>query len=224
MKKGIIFSGVAMVLALFIFAPQAGAQMTSPYLIGEWMTAQRLWDNDYPIDALAQTQFKIQNPTTQTLDVYIVLLTRWGEVITDTYDGEPLCYFTPLGPNETWDACWPHSRPNGPDIMPRRNLTEELPNFFGTAKIFAFPYNSARTLKFDPNAIVSGYQQKSAFYPWDGYAITAATEAPLTAVTINIKTINDWTKYNLSVNTCRPGRRPFKCVINRGQWWEEQGG
>jgi hypothetical protein len=221
MKKGFIFSGLVVVLALCIFAPHAGAQMTSPYLVGNWEMNRRLEDclpqgNALfcadPIDSWMQTQLKVINPTTTKLDVYIVLLDRKGVVMNDENTNTPMCYVLPLDANETWNSCWPHSIPDGPAILPPALDSTAGPNWFGTIKVFAFPYVANRSLKMDPNAVVAGYEQKSVFSQIN-------SESDLKAVVINSRTIGEFTKYNLSPANCRTWSPAFTCLLNQGQFY-----
>jgi hypothetical protein len=61
--------------------------------------------------------------------------------------------------------------------------------FFGTIKFFAFP---SRAMKFDPNAVIGGFHRKSWEEPYNMEGIMQASEANLTAVTINSATIREF--------------------------------
>jgi len=191
MKKSLIFTGLAVVLALFIFAPQAGAQVTSSFLAGEWEMVRTI--SDYyessvftgwkQLEIPMQTQFKIVNPTATALDVYIVLYDRDGNIDEDL--SVPMCYKKTLYPNQTWKACWPYLS-CGDNIQYPADEHK-----YGAAKVFAFP---AGTLKFDPNAVIAGFQQKSAYSVVEGQIQSVGLEAPLVGVTINSRTIGEFSK------------------------------
>jgi hypothetical protein len=207
MKKGFIFSGLAVVLALFIFAPHAGAQMTSPFLVGEWEMIRTI--SDYydtgsitttgwkKLEIPMQTQFKVVNPTTTAIDVYIILYDRDGNI---DYDGEdPMCYKRTLYPNQDWKSCWPYLDCKDNLIYPYEE------HHYGAAKIFAFPQN---TLKYDPNTVMAGFQQKSAYTVVEDQIQSVGMEIPLVAVTINSKTIGEF------------GRPPFAACKTWKTWWD----
>jgi hypothetical protein len=207
MKKGMIFMGLAVVLALFVFAPHAGAQMTSPYLAGEWEITRVLYDQFGPTDWQSrdipiQTQFKVINPTTASLDVYVVLLDRDGN------QGD-YCYWRNVPANGTWKSCWPYI---DTDLITPTQVFPADDHHFGAAKFFAFPAN---TKKFDANAVIAGFQQKSAYGQIEGYPQTASMETPLYAVTINSKTIGEFTKYDLT-KCLRWNRYDWACAVNQG--------
>jgi hypothetical protein len=193
MKKEILCAGLAVALVLFIFAPPAGAQMTGPFLLGEWEVTRVYSDAPSSgYDTPMQTQFKVFNATTVPLDVFVVLLDRDG-------NPAPTCYRVQLSPNATWKPCWPFY--NGADQL----VYPYDWHHYGAAKFFAFPAN---TLKFDPNAVITGFQQKTAY-------CLPATETLLPAVTINSKTMGEFTKYPLK--DCQLWQRgTFHCSDNCG--------
>lgn len=102
-------------------------------------------------------RFTVINPTTKWLTVYGV--SYWEGMIVE-------CYKTDIPPNgsvwggyQAWDA-------------------------FGAIKIFAFPQG---TRKFDPNAVIGGFQMKGSGYQNDG-----TTESNLEAVAINSYTLREF--------------------------------
>jgi hypothetical protein len=100
----------------------------------------------------------IINPTTKPLTVYAVLYS----------DGVPvLCQRADIRPNGLIGGY------------------AGLPDAFGTMKFFAFPQG---TMKFDPNAVIGGFQGKDWWHPFG----LVSSEANLKAVTINSYTIREF--------------------------------
>jgi hypothetical protein len=194
MRKSIIFTGLVVALALCIFAPHAGAQMSSPYLVGEWEMFRVLYYNPFSSDEFSlATQYKVVNPTTTPLDVYLVLLDRYGNL--EYEDDTPMCFKMHLDPNTTWKPCFPFYNSEDDLIYPAGK------HLYGAAKFFAYPAN---ILKFDPNAVIAGFQQKSSAWGTESSSVFLPTEAPLLPITINSRTIGEFTKYPLS--QCQPWR------------------
>jgi hypothetical protein len=101
------------------------------------------------------TEVTIINPTTKWLTVYAIAYSGGGPV-----------------------ACWQDDIPPNGVVIGGGKAT----GGFGTLKIFAFPQG---TRKFDPNAVIGGYQAK-----W--LSADARSEAGLKGVTINSYTIQEF--------------------------------
>jgi hypothetical protein len=110
--------------------------------------------------------FRIVNPTTKPLTVYAILY----NIYYGLYQGIQ-CHRTGLLPNgtESWE------------------FMSFAKGEFGTAKFFAFPLG---TRKFDPNAVIGGFQRKryEDVFNQRGYWL----ESNLKAVTINSYTIGEF--------------------------------
>jgi hypothetical protein len=114
----------------------------------------------------------IINPTTKWLDVYAVAYSEGSPVF---------CGMMPIAPNGTLSEGG--FIPNGYDVE------------FGTIKFFAFPQG---TMKFDPNAIIGGFQYKSWWDVIDGPNV----ESNLKAVTINNYTIREFSMIPPRTDPC----------------------
>lgn len=106
--------------------------------------------------------FTILNPTTKPLTVYAIYYNAGNG-----YPGME-CYKWDLPPNGVWYA----------------DMNGGTDGNLGTAKFFAFP---AGTRKFDPNAVIGGFQVKYISAPISFYV-----EANLKAVTINSYTLREF--------------------------------
>jgi hypothetical protein len=158
MNHRMLLPAVLAVLALAIAASPAGAQDTSPYVMGTWMHSTE-------VSPTVRTQHFIVNPTTRQLDVYAVVYGMQGA-------GALLsCTVCRINGNGTWRFIVDDAR---------------FASDSGTVKFFAFPKDSR---KFDPNAVIGGFQQN--VFEVDGTR-TGMTEANLKAVTINSSTIGEF--------------------------------
>ena len=109
--------------------------------------------------------FQIVNPTTKPLTVYAIFY--------DVNEGPIVgmeCFKQYLPANGRWSV-----DPDG-----------DNDGIFGTAKFFAFP---AGTRKFDPNAVIGGFQRKEY---GDGSDYHYYLESNLKAVTINSYTLREF--------------------------------
>jgi hypothetical protein len=155
-------------LAATLCAVTAGAQDTSPYVLG-------MWAENSIISPTVRTQHFIINPTTKQLDVYAVVYGFEGEW------GLLSCTVCRINGNGTWTFIIDDAR--GSSDM-------------GAVKYFAFP---AGTRKFDPNAVIGGFQQN--IFEADGMR-TGMTEANLKAVTINSSTIGEFSRIPADCMSC----------------------
>jgi hypothetical protein len=110
--------------------------------------------------------FTIVNPTTKPLTVYAIFYNVW-----DGYNGMECYKREYLPPNGTWYV---------------GDIDGDTDGDFGTAKFFAFP---AGTRKFDPNAVIGGFQVKEY---GDGFDYHYYLESNLKAVTINTFTLREF--------------------------------
>jgi hypothetical protein len=155
---------------LLAIAVVAGFTFVAPGA-GAWDTSPYLTgtvpSHPYPVS------YFIGNPTTKDLRVYAVFYGWAGGY-------QNICYYKDMAPNTMWHLWdealeWSSSGP-------------------GTVKFFAFP---AATIKFDPNAVIGGFQQGAIppiVQPVDPSNVTrcTVTEANLKAVTINSLTIGEF--------------------------------
>jgi hypothetical protein len=114
--------------------------------------------------AITYTYYEIVNPTTKPLDV-------WG--------------FMYLSDNSFVDCINLPIAANGSTTFAASFKGALVP--YGAVKFFAFPQGSK---KFDPNAVIGGFQRKGSAASWNPYLF--ATEANLKAVTINSSTVGEF--------------------------------
>jgi hypothetical protein len=112
----------------------------------------------------------IINPTTKPLTVYAVVYSEGQPVLCRRVDIPPNGLVGDYAGDEGW---------------------------FGTMKFFAFPQG---TMKFDPNAVIGGFQGKDW---WQPYGWTSS-EANLKAVTINSYTIREFSMIPAPDHPCWP--------------------
>jgi hypothetical protein len=105
--------------------------------------------------------FIILNPTTKPLTVYAIFCSGTSS--------KKECNKRLLPPNGRWSV-----DPGNDEV-----------GQYGTAKFFAFPQG---TKKFDPNAVIGGFQQKKYEAPGSHYR----SESNLKAVTINTYTLREF--------------------------------
>jgi len=178
MHRSILFITVAILAVLVMLPPGAGAFDTSPYLAGTWGSGLStiMIQNSGPPTPLVvfPINYFIGNPTTKALDVFAAFYTSQG-VFTE-------CVYTTLQPNGSWYLY---------DGAIRGASSLDFP---GTVKFFAFPTG---TKKFDPNAVIGGFQQELLPAIYFGYSYVPGcqvVEANLKAVTINSSTIGEFTQ------------------------------
>jgi hypothetical protein len=116
------------------------------------------------------TNYLLVNPTTKPVDVYAVFF---------KYDGnsQNVCYRYRLNANATWYLMDLYEEWKGNDS-----------DKFGAAKFFAFPSN---TTKFDPNAVIGGFQQvnSGAYVELGAPDQTFRTAWPCQTVETNLKAV-----------------------------------
>jgi hypothetical protein len=174
MKQRTLFLALFIVFAVTVMASTAGAQDTSPYLAGTWLETAN-------VTPTVRTTHFIVNPTTKQLDVYAVVFGYEGA-------GALLsCTRCTINGNGLWKFYGDAARTN-----------ESTNEDSGVVKFFAFPRNSR---KFDPNAVIGGFQQ-NIFEDVNGR--TGLTESNLKAVTINSNTIGEFSMIPLKCKTCEP--------------------
>jgi hypothetical protein len=154
MKKQRLLVALAAAVAMLLSVSIAGALDTSPYLVGTWEDTTVIDVNSYDV----------LNPTTKTLDVYILMLSSDATTLVD-------CAKFPIAANAS-QRIYAFSTGTPP---------------YGALKFFAFPQGSR---KFDPNAVIGGFQRKGLMKT--SYLFN--TEANLKAVTINSYTIGEFTQ------------------------------
>jgi hypothetical protein len=120
---------------------------------------------------ITYTYYQIVNPTTKPLDVWVFMYSSDNSYLD--------CAKVPIAANgsATLTASWKGA------LVP-----------YGAVKFFAFPQGSK---KFDPNAVIGGFQRKGSGASWNIYLF--ATEANLKAVTINSYTIGEFAQVQSAV-------------------------
>jgi hypothetical protein len=176
MKKVSLFVAILGTLLVLFSTSPALSQDTSPYLLGTWESG--VYTITTPITTTYQdsTDWQIANPTTKPLNVYAVFSSANGQFLT--------CTATTIPPNgvalfSTWG--W-----------------NDNPYAVGTVKFFAFP---VQTRKFDPNAVIGGFQGKTHVTRVFLTETTAIAKANLKAVTINSSTIGEFST-KIPFNNC----------------------
>jgi hypothetical protein len=118
---------------------------------------------------ISTTGYRLVNPTTKPLDVHMFFFA----------EGAPFgCVSFSIPANGTFYL------QTSVDVLGPHGLEA------GTVKFFAFP---AGTRKFDPNAVIGGFQAKSIHLPPDPRQ-PLNTEANLKAVVINSYTLGEYTQ------------------------------
>jgi hypothetical protein len=164
MKKWMVIIGLLIVLA----AGGVSAQDTSPYLAGTWEAGTWTYSDTVSFSIGVWSYYEIVNPTTKAFDVYAVVYDKAGLPLD--------CWWNFVVPNGQWFIwLW-----DGPPE----------PYDYGTIKFFAF---LAGSRKFDPNAIIGGFQQKGA-YMIASQTDLSFSEANLKAVTINSMTQGEFSR------------------------------
>jgi hypothetical protein len=135
------------------------------------------WMETSGVTPTVHTQHFIINPTTKQLDVYAVVFGYEGA---GALLGCTVCTV------------------NGNGVLTFYGDAARSNNDNGTVKFFAFP---AGTRKFDPNAVIGGFQQN--IFEDDGTR-TGMTEANLKAVTINSSTIGEFALIPVLCKSCIP--------------------
>jgi hypothetical protein len=158
----------------------AGADDTSPYLMGIWESGIYTYTNTVAFTMYTATNFQIANPTTKDLDVYAVFYPPQGVIPGPCYK----CAGA--------DAI----KANGTCVFSTYFFDHftGFPYASGTVKFFAFPKG---TTKFDPNAVIGGFQGKFSALdvePFQGPPLTTWIKANLKAVTINSSTIGEFSR------------------------------
>jgi hypothetical protein len=173
MKKFPLFALLAAVLALCCLASPSFSQDTSPYLLGTWEAGVYTTTGVITITYQDITDWQIANPTTRDLDVYAVFSLANGQFLSCTATSIP---------------------PNGVGVLTA--WWNDEPYAVGTVKFFAFPKDSK---KFDPNAVIGGFQGKThqiqglLIQPQPiGAAGATVSKVNLKAVTINSNTIGEF--------------------------------
>jgi hypothetical protein len=173
MKQSRLLIALATVLALCTLASPSFSQDTSPYLLGTWEAGVYTTTGVITITYQDTTDWQIANPTTKELDIYAVFSSANGQFLACTATSVP---------------------PNGVGVL--TTWWNEEPYAVGTVKFFAFPKN---TRKFDPNAVIGGFQGKThetrvvIIQPQPLGGVGAAiAKANLKAVTINSSTIGEF--------------------------------
>jgi hypothetical protein len=166
MKQTLLSIALAAALLIGIASSPAFSQDTSPYLLGTWEAGVYTTTGVITVTYQDITDWQIANPTTKPLDVYAVFSSANGQFVT--------CTATTIPPNGVgWLATsW-----------------NDDPYAVGTVKFFAFPKDSR---KFDPNAVIGGFQGKTHVTRVFLTETTAIAKANLKAVTINSYTIGEF--------------------------------
>jgi hypothetical protein len=189
-----ILTFMAVAVLTCTMGTMAAAWDTSPYLVGKWEFGTYVATDLFT--EFLKTEFEIINPTTRILNVYAVF--RWEMVV----GGPPVpigCYIMTLFPNAVWEL-------SIPVIGPEQAPPPWPPRTYGSVKFFAFP---AGTTKFDPNAVIGGFQKKQLFkfeaslLGLPEYTDLSISEANLKAVIINSSTIGEFTT-GIPFATCLP--------------------
>jgi hypothetical protein len=163
MKKWMVVIGLFVVLT----AGGALAQDTSPYIVGTWEVGTWVYSATISYSVSVTSWYEIVNPTTKDLDVYAVLYDRFGAPVS--------CWWNQLDPNGQW-FLWIEDPWMAYD--------------WGTVKFFAFLKDSR---KFDPNAIIGGFQDKWVWMEAEN-ADLSWSEANLKSVVINSMTQGEFSR------------------------------
>jgi hypothetical protein len=151
----------------FIMLWAAIAVLASMSVAGAYDTSPYLVGTWEEIGVISTTGYSLINPTAKQLDVHMVFY----------IDGDPF-------------TCISFSIPANGAFALRTSVDVQQGSVLkaGTVKFFAFP---AGTRKFDPNAVIGGFQAKSIQLPLDPRQ-PVNTEANLKAVTINSYTLGEF--------------------------------
>jgi hypothetical protein len=134
MKREKLLAAFATIILMFATVSLAGAQDTSPYLLGVWETGVFTVTTSITTTHQANTGWQIMNPGTKDIDLYSVFYYT---------DGRPFtCTATTILPNGVGrlQAWW-----------------QNAPYAEGPVKFFAFPRGRRA---FDPNTVIGGFQDK----------------------------------------------------------------